>query len=225
MLLLALAGGLGLIGCASFGHAPGEEAGLGAEIRPNAPPEYDVLVAQQHMSEGRVPEAIAAYQRAVAKDDDSAYLHQLLADSLARSNRLDEALVHARRAYEIDPDDVSTRHLLAQLYRIHDDLDSAEAVLVDASGAPRDPDDALLLYQIFLEDDRPSAALEVAQWMVAQDPDALRAHVAVANAYQKLGRPDDAEQALRAALATDPDNLRVYTALARSRRERVDHAG
>ena len=71
------------------------------EVRPNAPPEYDVLVAQQHLSEGRMTQALAAYERAAAKDPDSAYLHRMLADALARSNRLEKALVHARRAYEL----------------------------------------------------------------------------------------------------------------------------
>jgi len=225
---LLLAGALALPSCAMLQRSRGPEpngAAIGPEIRPDAPAEYDVLVAQQHASEGRIPEALAAYQRAVAKDDDSAYLHRILADALARSNRLDEALQHARRAHDLDPSDASTRDLLAQLYRILGNLDAAEGVLRDASGSPIDFESAFLLYQICLEAERPAAALELAEWMVAQDPEDLRAHVALANAYQKLGRPDDAERALREALEADPDNLRLYTALARARRERGDPAG
>jgi tetratricopeptide (TPR) repeat protein len=195
------------------------------EVRPEAPPEYDVLVAQQHASEGRMLQALAAYERAVAKDPDSAYLHRILADALARSNRLEEALEHARRAHEIDPDDAPTRDLLAQLYRIRGDAAAAEAVLRDESGVPLDAQAAFLLYQIQFEDNRPEAALETAQWMLEHDADALRGRIALANAYQRLGRPADAEDALRAALEIDPGNLHVYMALARARRERGDRAG
>jgi tetratricopeptide (TPR) repeat protein len=195
------------------------------EVRPEAPPEYDVLVAQQHATEGRMVQALAAYERAVAKDPDSAYLHRILADALARSNRLEEALDHARRAYELDPDDAPTRDLLAQLYRIRGATAAAAAVLRDESGAPLDAEAAFLLYQIQLEEDRPEAALETAQWMLEHDADALRGRIALANAYQRLGRPADAEGALRAALEIDPGNLRVYMALARARRERGDRAG
>ena len=216
-------------GCATLSLSGAKSADapadLGVEIRPDAPPEYDVLVAQQHVSEGRIVEALAAYQRAVEKDDDSAYLHRTLADALARSSRLDEALVHARRAHELDPDDTSARTLLAQLYRIDGDTAAAKSLLTDTSGDPLDMDASVLLYQIAIEADRPIDAKLVAEWMVDHDPDAVRAHIALANAYQKLGRSENAERALREALALDPENLRVFTALARFRRENDDREG
>jgi tetratricopeptide (TPR) repeat protein len=225
---ILLAASLALAGCA--GLLPNREASVeteaaGAEIRPEAPAEYDVLVAQQHASEGRQAEALAAYQRAVAKDPDSAYLQRLLAESLARSSRLDEAVVHARRAHELDPEDVATRSLLAQLYRIKREPMAAAAILVDAEGLPLDAEAAFLLYQIQLESGALEQALGTAEWMVDHDPDPLRARIALANAYQRLGRPVDAELALRDALVIEPGNLRIYTALARSMRERGDRAG
>jgi tetratricopeptide (TPR) repeat protein len=225
---LLLAAVLVLAGCAGLAPTPDAEdpaATAGAEIRPEAPAEYDVLVAQHHASEGRQAEALAAYQRAAAKDPDSAYLQRLLAESLARSSRLDEAVVHARRAHELDPDDVATRGLLAQLYRIKREPMAAAAILVDDEGFPLDAEAAFLLYQIQLETGSLEEALGTAEWMVDHDPDPLRARIALANAYQRLGRPVDAERALRDALEIEPGNLRIYTALARSKRERGDRAG
>jgi tetratricopeptide (TPR) repeat protein len=212
------------LGCASFPLGAGP-TDLGEEVRPDAPPEYDVLVAQQHVSEGRVPEAIAAYRRAVAKDDGSAWLHRVVAEALARANELDEALVHAKRAHQLEPDDPIGRSLLAQLYRVRNEPDQAAALLVDAEGAPLDVDAATALYQIHLENDRPEQALEIAEWLIENDPDPLHARVMLANVYEKLERPLEAEQALRQALEAAPGDLRIYTALARSMRQRGDREG
>ncbi|MDH3211864.1 MAG: tetratricopeptide repeat protein [Myxococcales bacterium] len=225
-LVALLAGALGLVGCAVT--APGLLAGGGVApndvIRPDAPPEYDVIVAQIARSEGRLADATAAYERAVAKDEESAYLHRKVAESLAMTNRLEDSLHHAYRAFELDPDDQPTRLFLGQIYRLRRDPDAAEKVLLDDSGEPIDPMAASLLYQIYLGSERPAEALETAEWWVEQAPESLRARVALANAYQALGRVDDAERALRDALERDPGNLRIYDALARSLGKRGDRA-
>jgi tetratricopeptide (TPR) repeat protein len=211
-------------GCAT-GAGPEGAEDLGVEVRPSAPPEYDVLVAQQHASEGRGAEAVAALERAVAKDDSSAYLHRVLADALARSSRLDEALAHARRAYELEPENEDGRHLLTQLLRIRRDVPAIEALLLDESGAPRDTNAAYALHEVYIEAGRGEDALAMAEWLLRHESDPLRAHIARANAFQRLGRPEQAEQALRDAIALRPDDMRLYGALARSMRERGDHDG
>ena len=214
-------------GCAGLRGSDGshsQDPELGSEVRPDAPPEYDVLVAQQHASEGRIEPAIAAYRRAVAKDDDSAYLHRLVADALARSHELDEALFHAERAFALEPEDRMGRQLLVQLHRVRREPDAAAALLRDADGNPLDPDAAALLYQIYLETDRPDEALGVVEWMLVYD-EPLRARLALANVYGKLDRPEDAEAALREALELEPGNLQLYGALARVRRQQGSREG
>ncbi len=222
--LLTLLVVLAQSGCASLSVVPfGERPER--MVRPEAPPEYDVLVAQQLEREGRNEEALAAYERAVAKDETSPYLHRKLAEQLAQANRIDESLRHANRAHELDPDDVSTRIFLGQLHRLRRDVESAERVLCDANGLPIDSGAAFLLYHIYLESRRPQRALEIASWWMEHEPASVRARMALAQAYQRLDRPLEAEATLREAIEYNPGNLRLYGALARSMRQRGDVAG
>ena len=217
-LALCLAWLLG--GCASTLPAGIFGGAEDVEIRPDADASYDVLVAHQHESEGDGGAALAAYERAVAKDPESAYLHRKVAEGLSRENRLDEALEHATRAHESEPEEIPTRLFLGQLHRMRRDLPAAERVLTNAAGDPIDERAGLLLFQVMLESERPEHALSIAQWMLAQDPESLRASLALATAYQKLGRNLEAEAVYRETLESNPSNLRISTALARSYRAR-----
>jgi tetratricopeptide (TPR) repeat protein len=214
-----------VLGCAGLGvpaRAPAPEAS-GPVARPDAPPDYDVLVAQQLALDGEPEEALAAWRRAAAKDDQSAYLQRKLAALLAQQGLLDESLEHAKRALELAPEDEAARLFLAQLHRVRREPEQAEALLVDADGKPRSPDAADQLYRIRLESGRFEPALEVARWLTAHEPDEMRGHFALANIYQQMGRHQDAERSLRDALALDPGNLRIYAALARLLHDRGEN--
>ena len=223
--VLLLVGCFGWLGCATFRPASLGESRPGPEIRPDAPADYDLLVAQQHAFDGRMSEALAAYQRAVAKDDESAYLHRKLAAALAQHNRLGEANEHATRAVELEPDDPDTRIFLARLHQLGGDIAAAGKVLTDESGEPFDTDAAALLYQVHIATGDLDAALATAQWLAAREPNESRGLVAIANVYQRMDRPADSEKALRRALALEPDNMRIYHILARAKRDEGDHAG
>ena len=96
------------------------------EVRPDAPPEYDVLVAQQHDANGEMALALAALQRALEKDPDSAYLHRKIATALIRVGRPGKALEHAELALVLEPDEERTRIFLGRLHRLRRDAPAAE---------------------------------------------------------------------------------------------------
>jgi tetratricopeptide (TPR) repeat protein len=218
---------LALVGCAT---PSGLRGPLRAErpdvlIRPESGPEYDVLVAQQFEQQGRLADALAAYERAVEKDPDSAFLQRKVAESLVRQNRLADGIRHAERAHELEPDDLQTRIFLGQLYRLRRSPAAAEGLLIDEAGDPFDTDAGFLLFEVYMDSDRKDDALRVAKWLIDKDPEAVRSQLALASAYDALDQPKKSESVLRRALDEDPDNLALYVALARLRRERGDQAG
>jgi len=223
-LAAAIAASLAFAGCATLGSDATDSTGerdLGVEIRPEMAPEYDVLVGLQHEAHGDLAKASAAYQRALEKDPDSPYIHRKLADSLIRQGSPAQALAHAERAYQLEPDDDRTRLFLGQLYRLRRQFDDAEAVLLNAEGEPFSPQSAMLLYQVYLDRESPQA-IEIAKWLIDNDGDSTAGYGALAKAHQMLGNLDEAEAALREALELDPTNVRILSQLARLARERGD---
>jgi tetratricopeptide (TPR) repeat protein len=192
----------------------------GPEVRPDAPPEYDLLVAHDHQARGDLEKSLAAFERALEKDPNSAYIHRKLAVGLIRSGRPSESLEHAERALELDPDDPRTRVFLGQLHRMQRNVAAAELALLDESGDPINEEAGALLFRVYIESDRGEQAVDLALWLIDAVDDPISAYVALAKAYELTGQPEKAEGALRQALEIDPDNLQIYSQLARSARNR-----
>jgi tetratricopeptide (TPR) repeat protein len=207
-------------GCAGLASRP--QSALPPE---DASPELDFLIGQELEMDQRFPEAREAYERALRKDPQAVFLLKRLAELSAREERLTDALVYAERAFQLEPDDESLRLFLGSLYRIRREPESAARVLQNADGKPVSTDAAVLLFGIWLEDERNAEAKAVAEWLIQQEPDAPRGYVALAEVTERMGDAPGAEAVLRRGLAASPGELALYGALARSRRERGDRVG
>jgi tetratricopeptide (TPR) repeat protein len=220
--------GLGT-GCASLpGGGAGESTASPATParteRPELGPDYDVMVGELATRDGDFMAARRAYERAVAKDPGSAWLHFRLARLAAQTDDLAVALIQAQMGHALDPDDNEGRIFLARLYRLNRDLAAVARVLTDANGQPVNSAAALLLQQAYLESGRLEEALAVAEELTRSDPDNLAGYMAVATVYERLGRYDEAEAALRAALDRHPNRFVIYSRLARMQRARGDRS-
>ena len=197
----------------------------GAEIEDLAPSaELEFLIATELEREGKIAEALEAYERVRALDPSAPVLRRMAELSVAL-NRPEDALDYAEAAFEAGTDDLGLRLFMGSLYAHQEDVESALRVLAEADGTPVHPDAAMILYGALFVGERVEEARDVAAWLEAEEPENVRGSVALSSALIALGQAGDAEQVLRDALERHPGNLRLYGALAESRRTRGDRIG
>jgi len=224
---LGLLLGLALAWVAGCAGVPTTGVGSGADAaspiaRPDAPAAYDVLVGELAAYDGKFVEARDAFLRASHKDRDSGFLERRLARLSLKLENLEDAVVHATRALELDASDEDTRLFLARIHRIRLDLPAVESVLLDEQGQPVSADAVLLLYQVYLERTRLAEALAVTQQLVEDQPELLDGYMALATVYEHMGRRQEAVATIRAAMVVHPGRPILYSRLARMLRTMGD---
>ena len=96
-----------------------------ANARQQAEDHY--YVALDLMAEGRLEEAVDAYQKSISADPTFTDAMHGLARALQDLQRYDEAIAVAQRIAEIDPDDVLAHTSLSVLYQKKGMIPEAEA--------------------------------------------------------------------------------------------------
>jgi tetratricopeptide (TPR) repeat protein len=84
---------------------------------------------------GRLDDARAAYEQAIAASPDSSFLYRDLATVERRGGLTDRAIEHLRRAVELDPSDARAAASLGELLEERDDLVAALAMYEAARNA------------------------------------------------------------------------------------------
>jgi len=203
------------------GHEPMLIAGLGLNalqqrLLPNEVPaeRMDAVMkagaAYRFFILGEVDKAEAAFQELVKKYPDLPGVHRLYGTCLSYS-RPEEAMTELRRELELNPASADANAMLALLLVHANDMPGA---LPYAKKAATDlPSDALAEYaygEVLMGtgDLRPAIArLEVAERI---NPAALEYHMALASAYSRAGRKEDARRERRLSMdlagAPRPEN-------------------
>jgi tetratricopeptide (TPR) repeat protein len=153
---------------------------------------------------GRVDEAAAAIERALALDPDAAEALAQRAIIAVVQNRREEALADARRAVELAPDSAPARIALSYALQAAFQLDEARAVLREA--AERIPDDPLVfarLAEIELSFGDLGAAQAAAGRAVALAPGLARTQMVLGFAALTRIDIDEAKAAFQRAIELD----------------------
>jgi tetratricopeptide (TPR) repeat protein len=220
-------------GCASLGSfgLPGQSRESRARkiplriVRPEAPVDYDVLVAEVAQIDGRFREAREAYERAAEKNPDSAIIHERLSRLSWQLDDVDGAVREAERALELDSESVRVRLFLGRLYRLRRDFAGLDRVLRDAEGRPLDADSTYVLYQVAFEKGDLIEAENLARQLAEAEPEQLRGLLALATVQEQRGDFDSAESIVRRGLQSFPDHFLLYMRLAQIERARGNRSG
>lgn len=153
----------------------------------------DILAAQQQFSK-----AADAYRRALALRPDDGHLKRQVAELLYRARRIDEARPMLERLLASDPEDGRWPAMLGSLLAEEQDFGAAIPLLEAAMALPQPgPGVRLGLGRSYLAVGKPEEAAGHLRASLETDQDGS-VHYQLAQAYQQMGRRDEARAALAA---------------------------
>lgn len=207
---------------------------------PQSTAAYQFALAKLLSVEGSLPEALTAYQEAERLAPDSPYVrleHGQLLARLAQYSRapgvreeyLQRAAETLGKARQIAPENLDVLRAVGEVYL---DLSAQDpAALATAQEAletvrRRDPDDpqaALTLGQIYMDQRQPEKAAEVLRDLVTRLPQQRMAYALLVEALLRADKSAEAEKVLGDILGFDPGSLEARLTLVELQSQRGDH--
>ena len=194
---------------------------------PDGTAAYHFLFARHLEGLGRIDEAIAELQKALAIVPESAEIRAELAGLYARQDRLVEALDAAEEALKRDPDNREANRIVGSIMgmlseqkkplRAGDDPSTyqarAIAALEKARGDGSDLNLLLMLGRLQLRAGQNEKAITALRQIFEEQPQYTEGAMLLAMAYQGAGRMDDAIATLEGALQLNPTHFRALVTL------------
>src|ERR1700693_5268807 len=195
---------------------PAEAASLAARGAEDIEAYNDYLKGRYHFNRREAPEAIAEFERALARDPRYTSAHTGLADAyriygfyggIPTLDAFDRARLAAEKARELDPDSADVHVSLALVEHYFGwDLDEEEAQLRQAIRlAPRSAAAYSWLGLKLALTHRPAEALEMARRATELEPLSANAQTHVAGVFYAEPRVEEAVAEFRRALHIDPN--------------------
>ena len=152
-------------------------------------------------SDGRLDEATVHYEAALRLKPTDGAAHNNLGTILARLGRYDEAVAHYLSAIAINPNDASAFFNLGNAFRAqHRNREAMESYAHSLEINPRWAAPRYQIVEILLEGGKFAAAREQAGIILAQNPDSIVGHYAMAKAFAGEGNFSDATDEAHRAL-------------------------
>jgi tetratricopeptide (TPR) repeat protein len=207
---------------------------------PQSTAAYQFALAKLLSVEGSLPEALTAYQEAERLDPESPYVrleHGQLLARLAQYSRapgvreeyLQRAAETLGKARQIAPENLDVLRAVGEVYLDLSAQDPAalataqEALETVRRGDPDDPQAALTLGQIYMDQRQPEKAAEVLRDLVTRLPQQRMAYALLVEALLRADKPAEAEKVLGDILGFDPGSLEARLTLVELQSQRGDH--
>lgn len=149
--------------------------------------------------------ALAALEK-LAQIPPSPQIHELMAEAYGLQDQHRQAAAELREALRLDPGNRRLQALLAGALWRSRDFEAARPLLKYLAAA--DPNSAELSFQmgdVLLQQEDAGNSIPWLEKALKIDPGLLPAHLSLARAYMRVGRPADAVGHFKAALSLDDD--------------------
>jgi tetratricopeptide (TPR) repeat protein len=170
---------------------------------------------QALFKQGRVEEAVAEYEKAIALDSTLDAARLGLSEALMQQGKLDDASVQLAKVLELNPENSAARLQLGVLRGRQGRYD--EAVAAFSEILQRNPDDLAAhnnLGNVLALQGKNEEAVKHFEKAVQISPEYASAHSNLALAYKKLGRTAEAIAEYRAAILLNPAQIEAINNLA-----------
>jgi tetratricopeptide (TPR) repeat protein len=169
--------------------------------------------AMEHFLNGTVSEQSGNYQTAILEYqtalqyDTSAGIFYSLAKVYLATNKLSNALHNSRLSIKYDPYELEYYNLLADIFIVARENDSAAVVLEKM--IEMDPNDVHTYYRLarVYENSKPLEAIRIYEKLITVIGPEWNILIHVAELYEKLGKHEEAASSLEKLLALDPSNI------------------
>ncbi|MFC1868867.1 tetratricopeptide repeat protein [Thermodesulfobacteriota bacterium] len=160
------------------------------------------ILASLNIARGNYEEARNLLTMAVENDPDSIYLNKKMAILLQKLKDSEGALRYALKSVELDPNDIGSRLLLAELYSIAGDKESEKGEYETILNInPKHQRVRLILATVLIRSRQLDEAMKHLDELVKQNPDMIIAYYYRGRVHLELRNYHEAEQEYLHALA------------------------
>jgi len=175
-------------------------------------------LAEMYWKAQRVHDAMVEANEILKRDPNDLATHRLLARIYLRSlgdingtgvqtEMVSKAIAEYSEVHRLDPTDQEAALWLARLYRLHNEPDKAEKVLLGMlKDDPENEAAVEQLTQLYLDENKSEEAISLLEGMIARSPSATLNDL-LGDAYTQTHEYGKAEKAYRNAVDLDPSEL------------------
>ena len=163
-------------------------------------------------------DAIDAYTKSLAMNNDSSQTHNNFGSALAEAGRFDEAMTHIRKAIELDPDNGAAHINLGHLLEVSGHrVEAIEQLTLGIQIAPKNAEGHNIYGVILARESKLDEAIAELEKAVALSPGSAECRFNLGRAYAAASRFTDAlpqfEAATRITAFREPSILQMLAAM------------
>lgn len=197
----------GCAGQSELGRESGDAAQAPAPISERGQATYHLMLGEMALKRGQLDEAATQYRLAAELDSDPETADKAVELALMVGDQ-DEALLSARRRYELGPGEAGPARQYAGLLLEMDNAAAAVPVLRELNNiniASGEAHPELMMLSIGLEMDDSARALKTMKQVLGKRPDSAASMVVLSSLALVAGEDKEAERYAREAMEAEPD--------------------